>query len=69
MAGTKAGGQKILEANLARDPDFYKKIGAKGGSKSGISKGFGVNRKLAVEAGRRGGLISRRGTAKKVVEV
>lgn len=31
MAGTREGGLKAREANLARDPDFYKKIGAKGG--------------------------------------
>ena len=31
MAGTKAGGLKAAKKNLARDPNFYAKIGAKGG--------------------------------------
>ena len=30
MAGTKAGGLKAAQKNLARDPDFYAKIGRKG---------------------------------------
>lgn len=34
MAGTKLGGQKAAAKNLANDPDFYTKIGAKGGIKS-----------------------------------
>ena len=34
MAGTKAGGLKAREKNLARDPDHYKKMGALGGKKS-----------------------------------
>lgn len=63
MAGTKIGGLKARDKNLRRDPDFYKKIGAIGGA-NGNTGGFAANRKLAVEAGRKGGLISRR---KKVV--
>ena len=31
MAGTKAGGKKAAQKNLAKDPNFYAKIGAKGG--------------------------------------
>ena len=31
MAGTKAGGMKAAAKNLAKDPNFYAKIGAKGG--------------------------------------
>ena len=31
MAGTKAGGQKAAAKNKARDPEFYAKIGRKGG--------------------------------------
>ena len=31
MAGTKAGGKKAAAKNLAKDPNFYAKIGAKGG--------------------------------------
>lgn len=39
MAGTKEGGKKASEKNLQRDPDYYKKIGAKGG-KNGHTGGF-----------------------------
>ena len=40
MAGTKAGGKKAAQKNLAKDPNFYAKIGAKGGriSRRGKSK-------------------------------
>ena len=31
MAGTREGGKKAAAKNLANDPDFYKRIGAKGG--------------------------------------
>ena len=64
MAGTKIGGQRAAAANLARDPEFYQKIGAIGGKKS-RNGGFYANRELAREAGRRGGLKSRRGKATK----
>lgn len=33
MAGTKEGGMKSKAKNLAKDPEFYAKIGAKGGKK------------------------------------
>lgn len=59
MAGTVEGGKRAAKANLARDPDFYKKIGALGGKK-GTTGGFAANRELASRAGRKGGLISRR---------
>lgn len=62
MAGTKAGGIKASQANLAKDPDFYKKIGAMGGKKSGTG-GFFANRELARTAGAKGGRISKRGKA------
>jgi hypothetical protein len=39
MAGTKAGGIKSRDKNLAKDPDFYKKNGALGG-KIGTTGGF-----------------------------
>ena len=64
MAGTKAGGIKAAKKNLARDPQFYAKIGAKGGKKS-RGGGFAANPELARIAGARGGKISRRGKAKK----
>ena len=42
-------------------PDFYRETGRKGGSVSGIVKGFALDPEKAAEAGR----ISRRGPAKK----
>ena len=59
MAGTKAGGLKAAKKNLARDPQFYAKIGAKGG-KNGKTGGFAANPELARIAGAKGGRISRR---------
>lgn len=60
MSGTKAGGTKAARTNkeLYGD-DFYRNIGAKGG-RNGHTGGFASNRELAREAGRKGGLISRR---------
>ena len=65
MAGTKAGGLKAAQKNLARDPDFYAKIGLKGG-KNGRTGGFAANPALARIAGAKGGRISRR--TKKTVQ-
>lgn len=59
MAGTKAGGLKARDKNLKRDPDFYAKIGAKGG-RNGRTGGFAANPALARIAGAKGGRISRR---------
>ncbi len=59
MAGTKVGGQKAAAKNLARDPLFYAKIGAKGG-RNGNTGGFAANPQLARIAGAKGGRISRR---------
>jgi general stress protein YciG len=59
MAGTKIGGQKAAAKNLAKDPNFYAKIGSKGG-KNGNTGGFAANRELARIAGAKGGRISRR---------
>jgi len=59
MAGTKAGGMKAAAKNLAKDPNFYAKIGAKGG-KNGRTGGFAANPELARIAGAKGGRISRR---------
>lgn len=70
IAGTKEGAQKARDTNIKKyGKDFYKKMGAKGGAKSGIPKGFGTNHKLAVESGRKGGLISKRGPIKKDTDV
>ena len=62
MAGTKAGGLKAAQKNLQKDPNFYAKIGAKGG-KNGRTGGFAANPQLARIAGAKGGRISRRGKA------
>lgn len=59
MAGTKAGGQKAAAKNLARNPNFYAEIGAKGGA-NGHSGGFAANPELARIAGAKGGKKSRR---------
>jgi general stress protein YciG len=59
MAGTKAGGKLAAQKNLARDPLFYAKIGAKGG-RNGHTGGFAANPELARIAGAKGGRISRR---------
>lgn len=63
MAGTKAGGMAAAATNKAKyGPDFYAKIGAKGG-KLGRTGGFFANRDLARKAGQKGGRISRRSKA------
>lgn len=59
MSGSRIGGIKTRDKNLAKDPDYYKKIGSVGGSRTGI-KGFAANRELARTAGTIGGRISRR---------
>lgn len=69
ISGNKIGGRKAAAKNLARDPDFYKKIGSKGAkewdrlSELGLAKpkGFAaMDREKRVAAGRKGGEISRR---------
>ena len=59
MAGTAAGGKKAAAKNLQRDPNFYAKIGSKGG-RNGHTGGFAANPELARLAGAKGGRISRR---------
>lgn len=64
MAGTKAGGQKAAATNRKKyGREFYAHIGRKGG-RNGHTGGFAANPELAREAGRKGGLISKRGKAK-----
>ena len=61
MAGTALGGRKAAATNrLLYGSDFYAVIGRKGGK---LSKGGGFkdNPELARAAGRKGGLISRKG--------
>ncbi len=61
MAGTTAGGKKAAARNKELyGTNFYAEIGAKGG-RVGTTGGFAANRELAREAGRKGGLKSRRG--------
>ncbi len=62
MAGTVEGGRKAAITNKARYGDtFYQGIGHKGGA---ISRGGGFStpdgHERAVEAGRKGGKVSRR---------
>lgn len=65
MVGTKAGGIKAARTNLLKHgKDFYARIGKEGGQ-NGHTGGFAANPELARIAGRKGGLISRRGKAKK----
>ena len=69
MAGNKIGGMKARDTNIAKHGiGFYKMIGSKGGSKGsadGVVKGFAVNIELARKAGRKGGIISKRGKVTK----
>ena len=67
MAGTKAGGKKAAAKNLARDPDFYAKIGKIGG-RIGTTGGFAANRELARIAGQKGGRKSKRGPLNKIIK-
>ncbi len=58
MAGTIAGGKQAAKTNKERyGNDWYEKIGAIGGRKTGL-KGFALNRELAKTAGRKGGLVT-----------
>lgn len=67
MAGTRAGGLKAAATNKAKyGKGFYSRIGKKGGQ-NGRTGGFAANPKLAKIAGRKGGLVSRRGKAKTLV--
>lgn len=61
MAGTLQGGKNAAATNKAKDPDFYVKIGALGGStKTSKLKGFAANPELASKVGAIGGAISKR---------
>jgi hypothetical protein len=65
MSGTKLGGLKARETNLKlHGPDFYKRIGAKGG-RNGHTGGFAANHTLAKLAGAKGGRNGKRGPSKK----
>lgn len=61
MSGTSKGGQLAYQKNIAKDPDFYRKIGSKGG-KTSRGGGFASMPKEKVSmAGRKGGARGRRG--------
>lgn len=64
MAGTKIGGQKAAQKNLAKNPLFYKIIGSRGG-KNGIGHTWAHGKTDPAECGRKGGKISRRRKAVK----
>jgi len=65
MAGTRAGGKAAAQTNKSKyGEDFYKNIGKIGGTKS-TTGGFWANRELASQAGRIGGMKSKRGPAKR----
>ena len=63
MAGTKEGGLHTKETVLAKyGEDYYKKMGSKGGSVTGIAKGFALfNKEKLLEVSRRGGKNGKRG--------
>lgn len=65
MPGTIEGGRKAAATNKKKyGEEFYANIGRKGG-RNGHTGGFAANPELAREAGRKGGLISKRGPAKR----
>ena len=63
MTKRELGGLRAAETNKIRHgEDFYRKIGRAGGIMRNPNKGFGASRERASEAGRRGGLKSKRGS-------
>ena len=67
MPGTLEGGRKAAATNKKRHgADFYTRIGGKGG-RSGHTGGFAADPELAKIAGRKGGMISRKGTPDKTL--
>ena len=64
MGGTREGGLKSAETIKAEDPNYYRKLGKKGGAKS-RGGGFTGRPDIAAEYGSIGGKISRRGKSKK----
>lgn len=59
------GGMKAAAKNIARDPNFYRDIGRKGG-RNGHTGGFAASPDLARIAGAKGGRISRRRSKKEL---
>lgn len=64
MPGTIEGGQKAAAKNLAKDPDFYRKIALKAQEKWKANgrkpRGFAYDPELARVAGAKGGRASRK---------
>lgn len=61
MSGTRAGGLKAAATNKAKyGDDFFRNIGRSGGHWKSPTKGFGSNKEAAKEAGRKGGLKSKK---------
>ena len=74
MSGSRAGGLKTAKTiKKLHGKSYYATIGAKGGKKAGIKKGFALNPELAREAGRKGGYKSQRSstiaTADKIIAI
>ena len=59
MSGTKEGAQKTKAKNLAKNPNHFKDMGRIGGHNSSGYE-FAHGKFSPVEAGRRGGTISKR---------
>ena len=57
--GNKIGGLKAKAKLLAKDPDYFKKLGQKGG-KATSGYAFGHGKVSPSEAGKRGGAAPRR---------
>ena len=60
MSGSVQGGKLAAQKNLAKDPDYYRKLGAIGG-RNGNSGGFAADKVRARTAGAAGGTYSRKG--------
>lgn len=52
MAGSKAGAAKAKAKLLAKDPDYFKKLGMIGGKAQIATKGFGTHKDKAAEFGK-----------------
>ncbi len=64
MAGTKQGAAKAKATNILRHGDnFFGEIGAIGGRRTGVKKGFAADPERARLAGIKGGTRSKRGKA------
>jgi len=63
MGGTKDGAKKRTAKLLAQDPDYFRRIGAKGKKGGKLSSGS-FTPQTAKVAGAKGGRISKRGPSK-----